>query len=163
MNKELKTMFDSDQGDRHKAPAPGSDKFESYWKDYLFPRDKERQNRTLEILESGELEAVDYYHAAMVFQHSDNIKKAISLAKRSMNMGYEDAKWLFAAATDRYLVERGEKQKYGTQFKVSDSKTIEPYPVNEKTPDSEREKYNVPPIGKKIKELKEYYSARKDN
>ena len=64
--------------------------------------------------------ASDYYKAAMIFQHAPprQQKRAITLAKKSMNMGYVKAKWLYMAAIDRALLASGEKQKFGTQFKV---------------------------------------------
>jgi hypothetical protein len=62
---------------------------------------------------------MDYFNAALVFQHGsvpDHYYQAWLWAKRSAELGNKTAKWLSAAALDRYLIQRGFKQLYGTQF-----------------------------------------------
>ena len=101
--------------------------------------------------------ARDYYHAAMIFQHAIEVsgnKLAQKLAKKSADMGEGDAKWLYAAATDRILMRQNKKQKYGTQYSqrcIAGSgdkveRIFELYPYDENTTDEERRKYNVPTL-----------------
>ena len=162
MNKELAKIYEADQEDRLRVPRDLGKELKRL-ADYVAPRDKERQKRVLGILKKRgkNLEAIDYYHAAMVFQHSSNIKKAVSLARRSMEMNYEKAKWLYAAATDRYLVRKGRKQKFGTQFLVLNDGKIKPYPVDKRTSDKTREKYNVPSMKEALKKLQRFHKKKK--
>ena len=56
----------------------------------------------------------------MLFQHglsSEDYKIAFELTNEAVKQGNEDAKWLSAAAEDRYLLSINKKQKWGTQFK----------------------------------------------
>ena len=153
MDKDLKKIFLSDQNDRNKFPKSSDGEKLKQWADWIVPRDKKRVEQTMRILHNRKLAAIDYYHAAMVFQHSEDIKTAVSLAKKSMDMGYEKAKWLYAAATDRYLVRQGKKQRYGTQFKLMKDGALVPLPINKRVSDKERELYNVPPVKTKLIEL----------
>ncbi|PIR41337.1 MAG: hypothetical protein COV31_01780 [Candidatus Yanofskybacteria bacterium CG10_big_fil_rev_8_21_14_0_10_46_23] len=145
MNKELKRIFDADQRDRLNPPKRfSSGRFDDflYWLD---ARDKKRLKRTKEIIKRKDLVGEDYHRAAMIFHHIGDIKIATSLANKSIDMGYEKARWLYAATVDRGLVMKGRKQKYGTQFKVLKDGSVKFYPINKRTPESEKKKYNVPP------------------
>ncbi|PIR98303.1 MAG: hypothetical protein COT88_02190 [Candidatus Colwellbacteria bacterium CG10_big_fil_rev_8_21_14_0_10_41_28] len=157
-NVEIKKMYDADQGARLNAPRFDDPGFEKYARN-LFKEDKVRHKRAKEIIEEeSDLDGEDYYHLAMLFQHSDlEIHNAVKYAKKSMDMGYENAKWLYAAAVDRQLTFKGKKQKYGTQFKILKDGTIEPLPMRDDISDEERGRYNVPPIEQKIEELKKKY------
>lgn len=69
--------------------------------------------------------ANDYYHAAMVYQHgadSTSYRLAYEHARRAVEKDPEHAKakWLSAAAWDRYLDELGRPQWYGTQYRCQD-------------------------------------------
>ena len=154
MNKTLKTLYDTDQKDRENIPMPGKRGSKGRM-DWVAIRDKERRNRVEEILKTKKnLEAIDYYHAAMVFQHSQSKQKhAVTLAKKSMDMGYEDAKWLYAKAYDRALLESGKKQKYGTQFAFLKNGKLIVRPYDKRTSDKTRAKFNVQTIKKRLKEL----------
>lgn len=100
------------------------------------------------------LTAVDYYHAALVFQHGvkpSDFKKANKLAKKSMEMGEERAKWMYAASMDRWLLSINKPQKFGTQFIQQKGKDWElSQPIDKTTSDKERAKYNVPPLSKAL-------------
>lgn len=85
---------------------------------------------------------------AMLYQHGSvplDYKKAKLFARRNINKGFEKARWLYAAATDRLLMKQGKKQKYGTQY-VRNKGKWSLYPVNLRTTNKERKKYNVPVI-----------------
>lgn len=150
-------MYDKDQGARLNAPPYDDPGFEKYVRN-LFEEDKIRHKRAKEVVrEENDLDGEDYYHLAMIFQHSDlEIHNAVKYSKKSMSMGYERAKWLYAAAVDRELIFRDKKQKYGTQFKIKDG-VVELLPMRDDISDEERGKYNVPSVQQKIKELKKKY------
>jgi len=115
----------------------------------LTKRDKSRQGIALKILkEKQSLTREDYFRSAMLFQHGTRIidsKKAISLAKKGVLLGSNDAKWLYAA-TGRLLVRQGKKQKFGTQYRKMEGGKWFLLPVDPKTTDKERAEYNVVPL-----------------
>jgi hypothetical protein len=139
---ELLIMYQEDQGDR----SGNID-----WSQ-VAPRDEARRQRVQEILAAGEIvTAEDHYHAAMVLQHGrapEDFKLAHELALRASELDPEldSARWLAAAAMDRYLHNIGEPQIYGTQFrKVGGKWTLEPIDETAVT-DEERAKWGVPPL-----------------
>lgn len=83
-------------------------------------RDAERRAEVQRLLDAGAARtAADYYHAAMIFQHgTDSVayRKARDLARTAEQLGSAAARWLAAAAHDRYLLSTGAAQHYGTQF-----------------------------------------------
>lgn len=138
---ELKDMYISDQEDRRdwKSWTPEKDK-----------RDSQRLTRTLKLISKNILSTgEDYYHAAMILQHSDKVehyKLANNLCHKAIELGEERAKWLYAATLDRYMISSGEKyQKYGTQY-IKDEKGWHHCPTNSETTDEDRAKFNVPPL-----------------
>ena len=126
---ELKKIYDEDQGDRN--PRTGA----VDWK-AVGPRDAARRRRVRELIEhNGVRTGKDYERAAMVFQHGDtpeDILLAHVLAVTAIGKGNKDARWLAAAALDRYLHRLGQSQIFGTQFtnkdvSKADGWTMEPY------------------------------------
>ena len=129
------------------------------------PRDGARLQRVKEIVEAGEVKtADDYFHAAMVLQHGqdpEDFKLAHELALKASEMDAEhsSARWLAAAAKDRYLQNVGKPQIYGTQFrKVDGTWTLDPIDESAVT-DEERARWGVPPLAK-AKERAEAMNAR---
>lgn len=144
MNLELKQLCDQDQQDRTNWEELRNDGL----LDKMVDRDRERRQRVKKMIESDLIiDADDYYHAALVFQHGEEPEDyllANELAKKSMNMGLEKAKWLVAATWDRYLLAKGEHfQKYGTQYWINDDGEEEQRPVDPNTTDAERAEFNV--------------------
>ncbi len=150
-NPKIKRLFVSDQKDRKNL------RFDKKNLVALRAKDDARKMALEKILrEEKKFTAKNLYMIAMLYQHGANVsdyKKARSFAKRSAGKGFEKAKWLYAAATDRLFVNQGKKQKYGTQYQKKNNKWIL-YPVNNLVTDKEREKYNVPPLKKALAELK---------
>jgi hypothetical protein len=146
-NPKLAQMFEEDQADRRGHPA------EINWFS-VGPRDRERQQAALEIIKGGGLTtANDYFHAAMVFQHSgsiDGIELARSLAVLASRMAPESVpvRWLSAASWDRLLMRKKRPQWYGTQFtKDNETRKWVLYQVDETAvTDAERERHGVPPL-----------------
>ncbi|TSC64055.1 MAG: hypothetical protein G01um101491_380, partial [Parcubacteria group bacterium Gr01-1014_91] len=114
---ELKEIFDADQADRKDM--------EGNWKNSdpvknILEKDAIRLRRANEIYEehkSGNLTMTgeELEQLAFLFQHSnkiDDYRKAMELG----NAAGEEGKWIAAAAEDRWLISKGEKQRWGTQF-----------------------------------------------
>ncbi len=76
---------------------------------------------------------------------SCNFELANQLAERAIELGEDDARWLYAATLDRYLTSQGKPQKYGTQYQNVDGKWVL-LPVDPATTDEERAEYRVPPL-----------------
>jgi hypothetical protein len=110
---ELQALFEADQADRRIVPP-----------DWLVvgPRDRGREARVHEMLEADlVVTALDYYNAAMIYQHAPGIEGsalAHELAMISASMGNDRARWLAAASWDRLLVRLERGQRFGTQYTV---------------------------------------------
>lgn len=97
-----------------------------------------------------------FYIAALIFQHGDcpdHYKFATELAAKAIELGYEENRWLYAAALDRYLLSIGEREKFGTQTTGVCPGTLEFY--DPETTDEERAVYDVPTL-KELKSRKPY-------
>jgi hypothetical protein len=151
-NREMAAIFDADQAAREN-PAKID------WK-IVGPQDVARRIRTKTLLDSGALRTGnDFYDAAFVFQHSvktDDFLLAHTLAVAAAARGRRDAAWIAAATLDRYLVNIGQKQIYGTQFITpqNGSTTQEPYDRN-LVSDALRIALGVPPLADQEKRRKE--------
>lgn len=110
-NTELIEIYKNDQADR---------KVDNIDWSIVSENDRKREKRIYELIEEGALRTSnDYHNAAMIFQHgmdSTAYGMAVKLMKKSIDLDPNANKWLFAAATDRYLLSIGEPQIYGTQF-----------------------------------------------
>jgi len=114
---EIQQIHKNDQKDR-------SGKFENIDVEKTLINDTKRLKRGREIyldLKNGivSLNSESLYYLAMIFQHGSNTEDyliALELANLAIEKGNEKSKWLSAAAEDRYLLSKGEKQKWGTQF-----------------------------------------------
>jgi hypothetical protein len=120
--------------------------------------DTERRDEVLDFILKGALHSPhDLVIAAYIFQHGDCSEHylfANHLAKLAMDAGYEEARWIYAATLDRYLMSQGELQKYGTQYAwVNGTYTL--YPVDPTTTDAERAEYNVPPLNEAMQSVPE--------
>ncbi|QQG43670.1 MAG: hypothetical protein HYW45_01475 [Candidatus Daviesbacteria bacterium] len=161
MNNELKEIYEADQNDQ--PPKISWEKLQ----DPKIAKERgerihQRMAKTRELIDKGELkEATDYYHAAMVFQHGqlpEDFKLANELAIKAMELDPDDReiKWLYAASLDRYLLETGQPQKYGTQFQEWKLRQ----PIDPNITDEERAKYGVPPLAEAEKRIKEKYGIK---
>lgn len=145
LNPELASLYHADQEDRRGGPNADID-----WA-AVSRRDAERRQRVLEIVEqAGAREADDYYHAAMVFQHSDQPEDhdrahEWCLEALELDPAHPHARWLAAASKDRSLMWRGEPQLYGTQYKMENGKWIL-WEVDPSITDEERARWDVPPL-----------------
>jgi hypothetical protein len=152
-NPDMKALFDADQADRVAGPKID-------WK-AVGPRDEARRARTLELVRSGALRSGDdFWHAAFILQHGHgpgDYLLAHSFAVIAAARGRSDAAWIAAATLDRYLQAIGQKQVYGTQFKLKPTEpaTQEPYD-RELVSEALREALGVPALAEQEKQRAEY-------
>src|SRR5262249_28252166 len=146
MNAELRTIFEADQADRRLGMGPETS-----------ARDWDRRRRVLELLAAGEVvDGPDHFHAAMVFQHvgsQESFRRARTLALRAVELGHRPGRWLAAAALDRLLVRRGQRQKYGTQCRIWGDEVML-VEVDPSTTDEERAEWDVPPLAAALRRAK---------
>ena len=154
-NRELWKLREADEEDRR----PGADPVAGV------ARDRQRLARVKEIVAAGGLKtANDYFIAAMLHQHGAEPSDFVDARKLAMKAAELDstntrAKWLAAAAEDRYLWSIGKPQRYGTQFHQVDGVwTIDP--IDPSVTDSERAEWNVPPLAQ-AKKRAEGMNAKK--
>jgi hypothetical protein len=148
LNPELESLYQADQADR------AGDLETSDWR-LVEKRDADRRKRVQEIVEKGGAkEAADYVHAAMVFQHGatpEDYDRANRWAAKAVELdpAYPGARWLAAASRDRYLMNSGKPQLYGTQFKrVDGTGPWILWDVDPAITDEERAKWDVPPLAR---------------
>jgi hypothetical protein len=111
--------------------------------------DTTRRIEVLDLILDGEIRSArNLVHAAYIFQHGDCSEHyflANQLAHLALDAGYSDARWIYAATLDRYLMSIGEQQKFGTQYTWIDGE-FKLYPVDPTTTDEERAMYAVPSL-----------------
>ena len=140
-NPELAAIFQADQAARQGQMARD-----------VGERDAERRRRVEGIIAAGQMRtAADHFHAAMVFQHGgspDDYMRAHELAKRAAELdpSHRSAKWLSAAAMDRYLLSVGRPQVYGTQFMVVQDVWVLQEIDESAVTDEQRAALGVPPL-----------------
>jgi hypothetical protein len=154
MNSELQALYEQDQADRSRFEQLDHEQLQQ-----VLLRDRARRQRVEELVRSEMLQTPeDYFHAAMVFQHGeklDDFWQAHELAKRGAELGHPNCRWLAAAAYDRWLMNQGKPQKYGTQYSSGGD---EPYRLGDYDPtttDEERAAWNVPPLAEALKQAEE--------
>ena len=153
MNDELLALYTADREERVDQPRMGTLEYTA-----MRERDRQRRLRAAEILSTLEAsEAADLYHAALLFQHGDepeDVWRAYELAREATERGDERARWLTAAAYDRWLMYQGKPQMYGTQY-VSDGIRQRLWDVDPSTTDAERAAWNVPPLAEQLRKAEE--------
>jgi hypothetical protein len=157
-NPELAKIVEEDQADR--KPAEGE---EIDWK-VVLPRDQKREARVKEIYNAKELRtAADYERAALVLQHASKPEDyllahefcIVALAKGSRGM----ARQLAALTEDRFLMNIGRPQRFGSQFRASGPKApVKLYEVGPGVTDDLRREFGVPSL-QKAREQEAKYAA----
>ncbi len=111
MNKELLNLFRADQNEDRTTARYGTP---GHWE--LRQRELKRRERVSAILESGAATAPeDYYHAAVIFQRSDNLDdiwQTHTLAVAAAKLGHRPARWLAASSLNRWLTCQGTPGRY---------------------------------------------------
>ena len=137
-------MHQEDQSDRTPPSGKAID-----WA-VVGPRDKARLARVKELYAQGRLgTANDYYHAAMILQHG-NIPEDYLLAHEFCVVAIikgkndKDTRWLAAASEDRFLMNIGRPQRFGTQYRSdSPDAPLRLYKVDEGVTDELRRALSV--------------------
>jgi hypothetical protein len=149
VHQELRALFEEDQADR-RGEFPTD----------MYQRDERRRRRVEELLAQATLtDPDDLFHAAMVFQHAGGDRacylRAHELAKRAAELGStRPARWLAAAAYDRWLMTGGLPQKYGTQYRSANGRWVL-HEVDPTTSDEERAHWDVPPLAEALRRADE--------
>lgn len=152
INRELQALYEADQSDRRQQPIDWG---------VVAPRDAQRRARVLVLATQGHLKtADDHYHAAMVMQHGEtpeDFERAMQWSRQAwrLDADHESARWLSAAAEDRWLHSQGKPQIWGTQFRRPGGEgpwTQEPFDRSART-DAERQAMGVPPMAQNQQRL----------
>jgi hypothetical protein len=77
-----------------------------------------------------------------------------TLALEAMELGHPKARWLTAAAYDRWLMYQGKPQKYGTNY-VTDGVRHRLWDVDPATMDTERAAWDVPSLAEQLRKAEE--------
>jgi len=149
---ELAALYAADRVDHGAVPPAGTPEYAA-----LRARDRERRAWALAALDG--LRAADavvpeaLYHAAWLLNHGDEpgeARLAHDLAREAAGRGHAPARWLAAAAYDRWCMYRGRPQKYGTQF-VPDGAGYRLWDLEPATTDVERAAWDVPPLDQQLR------------
>lgn len=151
-NTELIEIYQNDQNDRMTDNINWSE---------VNKRDSLRRVRVHQLLDSGKVRTGrDFKNAAMVFQHgkdSTDYGLAVNLMEQAIEKDTTINKWLFAAATDRYLLSKNEPQIYGTQYQKFGKD--EPWQLGKmdttKISDAERIEYGVETLAEQREKVKQ--------
>ena len=122
-SEEMKAIFLADQFDRGNNPyaKPGDPQPPSLPDAQIRKNDDARDLQVQAMIREGLLHTgIDFFRAALVFQHSGKAEGTLLahlLAVTALSKGEPSALWLSAATLDRYLIQTGKPQVFGTQFK----------------------------------------------
>lgn len=149
-NSELKEIYEADQADRQTDSIN--------W-NIVFNRDRLRRTRVLQLIDSNKVRTTeDYHNAAMIFQHgtdSTDYKMAVDLMSKAIELDSGINKWLFAAATDRYLLSIDKPQIYGTQYIKRGNEPWKRAEIDTtQISDEERVKYRVETLSEQKEKVK---------
>ena len=144
-NPELAKLYDDDQNDRKPAGGAPID-----WR-VVGPRDREREARVKALYEAGGLKTgKDYQRAAMVLQHAgrpEDFLLAHEFCVVALAKGERGARWLAAAAEDRFLMNLDRPQRFGTQYRSSGpDDPVKLYRVGPGVTDALRSEMGVPSL-----------------
>ena len=149
MNEELALLYQADKQERVDQPRANTPEYKA-----MRIRDLQRREQVMAIANSDGLQtAEDYYHAAQIMNHGDTIddaRHAHMFALRSSELGYRPARWLAAAAYDRWQMYQGKPQKYGTNY-IYDGRKDRLWDVEPRTTDEERAAWDVPPLAEQLR------------
>jgi hypothetical protein len=146
-NAELARLHDEDQADRRSEAGRPIEIDPSV----LVPRDRARQARVKALYRSGAIRTgKDYRRAAMVLQHADSPEDhllAHEFCVVALARGEDEARWLAAATEDRFLMNIGRPQRFGTQYRsIGQDDPLRLYEVGPGVTDGLRRELRVPSL-----------------
>ena len=142
-NAELRRLREEDQADRAAKSVDWA---------VVAPRDRARLGRVKELYLAGAMHtANDYYNAALVLQHGEapeDFLLAHEFCVAAMMRGKNDkeSSWLAAAAEDRFLMNIGRPQRFGTQFRSEGGGPLRLHAVGDGVTDELRRVMAVQPL-----------------
>jgi hypothetical protein len=146
-SRTLATLYAGDQRAHSAVPPFGTPAYRA-----LRAADRERRRQAAAALAALRAEGTpspeDLYHAAWLFNHGEHpeeARHAHDLAREAAEQGHGPARWLAAAAYDRWCMYEGRPQRFGTQF-VPDGVRYRLWDVDPATTDAERAAWDVPPL-----------------
>ena len=103
------------------------------------------------MYEAGSLRTgKDFYRAAMVLQHAsrpEDYLLAHEFCLAALAKGDQDARWLAAATEDRYLMNVGRPQRFGTQYRSDGpDRPVRLYEIGPGVTDALRREMGVPSL-----------------
>jgi hypothetical protein len=156
----LAALYADDRREHGSVPPAGTPEYRA-----LRERDRARRAEAdaalCRLREEGGASAEDLYHAAWLFHHGDEpeeARRAHDLSRESASRGFARARWLAAAAYDRWCMYEGRPQKYGTQF-VPDGVRHRLWDVDPETTDAERASWDVPSLAEQLRRAEEMTRA----
>lgn len=152
----LAELYEADRTEHSAVPMVGTPEYRA-----LRERDGLRRSQAegavSELRAHDQLTADAAFHAAWLYNHGDEpaeARRAHELALEAASMGHPHARWLAAAAFDRWCMYEGRPQKYGTQF-VPDGERYRLWDVDPTTSDKERAAWDVPPLDDQLERAEE--------
>ncbi|MEO1209452.1 MAG: hypothetical protein AAFX78_07910 [Cyanobacteria bacterium J06638_20] len=144
-NEELLQLFQADQLEHNDTDDQIVDL------STVSAKDVDRLARVKQLYQEGKIRTgADYFYAALILQHSNNSIEDYLLAHEfcviSIIKGHVPARWLAAATEDRFLISRGQPQRFGTQYRVDEEGGWQLYEVDPDVTDGLRQSMDVPPL-----------------
>ena len=153
MHEELAALYEADRRDHATPRMAGTIEYAE-----MRRRDAGRRARAAAILRDElPTDPADWYHAAWLFNHGDtaaDAETAFRLAERAAASGHAPARWLSAAAYDRWCMYSGRPQKFGTQI-VPDGRGYRLWDTDTGVTDAERAAHDVPPLAEQLRRAAE--------
>lgn len=143
-NEELSRLCAADQADRQLDPR------QIDWT-VVSAHDRARLARTKELYNQNRLQTgTDFFNAALILQHGDlpeDFLLAHELCVVSIMKGESKARFLAAASEDRFLMNIGRPQRFGTQYRSDPANApMKLYAVDPSVTDELRRELNVPTL-----------------
>lgn len=164
-SKELQKIYQGDQDDRKEIETHLDRPWPKEFVEKMSANDAKRRRQVAKIFADGCFKSsADYAAAAMVYQHGivpDHFFQTFIWSKRAVELGDNSQKHLMALGIDRYLMNIGQKQLFGSQAKKlkSDDLCWCLWPVESTFSSDLRSEY----LGKTFEQQKEWVKSINGN
>ncbi|MBJ6765658.1 hypothetical protein JGU66_33305 [Myxococcaceae bacterium JPH2] len=146
-NAELRRMFAEDQAMRRHLPQkPTPEQVAAF-----VAKDRQHLARAKEMVAHGDLKtAEDFLSAGFIFQHGTTLERyamARDMGAEAARRGHPRGLWLTAAAWDRWRMDAGKPQRFGTQFfGAKGARQFSLYTMDPRVTDEERARWGFGPV-----------------